>query len=234
MKAEEETNGLQAPAGQRTAANAQVTPDDAGLSAAQAAQALQDDGPNELPDAQKRGLLAIARETLSDPMFALLLAAGMLYLVLGDLQEGLVLFGLVLVVLALTLYQEGKTERAIESLRDLTSPRALVLRDGAALRIAGREVVRGDVLMLAEGDRVPADALLVQGTEVQVDESLLTGEPVPVDKVAGGVRTDKRRNRARTRSCIPAPCWCAGTAWHASPPPAGTARSAASARRWAA
>ncbi|WP_296493681.1 cation-translocating P-type ATPase [Rhodoferax sp.] len=164
-------------------------PDEAvGLSAAQAAQALQDDGPNELPDAQKRGLLAIARETLADPMFALLLAAGVLYLVLGDLQEGLVLFGLVLVVLALTLYQEGKTERAIESLRDLTSPRALVLREGAALRIAGREVVVGDVLILAEGDRVPADAVLVQGTEVQVDESLLTGEPLPVDKVAASAK----------------------------------------------
>ena len=159
---------------------------EAGLSTAQAAQALINEGPNELPDAQKRGLLAIARDTLSDPMFALLLAAGVLYLVLGDLQEGLVLFGLVLVVLALTLYQEGKTERAIESLRDLTSPRALVLRDGAALRIAGREVVVGDVLMLAEGDRVPADAELLQGTEIQVDESLLTGEPLPLDKLAAG------------------------------------------------
>lgn len=160
-----------------------------GLSDAQAAQALQADGPNELAAGQQRGLMAIARETLSDPMFALLLAAGSLYLVLGDLQEGLILFGLVLVVLALTLYQEGKTEHAIESLRDLTSPRALVLRDGVALRIAGREVVRGDVLLLAEGDRVPADALLLQGTEVQADESLLTGEPLPVDKVpaAAGV-----------------------------------------------
>ena len=154
-----------------------------GLSAAQAAQALQADGPNELAAEQHRSLLSIARETLSDPMFALLLAAGILYLLLGDLQEGLILFGLVLVVLALTLYQEGKTERAIESLRDLTSPRALVLRDGAAVRIAGREVVRGDVLLLAEGDRVPADALLLEGTEVQTDESLLTGEPLPVDKV---------------------------------------------------
>jgi Ca2+-transporting ATPase len=98
---------------------------------------------------------------------------------------------LVLVVLALTLYQEGKTERAIDSLRDLTSPRALVLRDGAALRIAGREVVRGDVLLLAEGDRVPADAVLLQGTEVQVDESLLTGEPLPVDKVVPELKDTK-------------------------------------------
>ncbi|HSN79542.1 MAG TPA: HAD-IC family P-type ATPase, partial [Rhodoferax sp.] len=171
------------------AASAQKPPEEMGLSTEQAAQTLQTDGPNELPDAQKRGLLTIARETLADPMFALLLAAGVLYLVLGDLQEGLVLFGLVLVVLALTLYQEGKTERAIESLRDLTSPRALVLRDGAALRIAGREVVVGDVLILAEGDRVPADAVLIQGTEVQADESLLTGEPLPVDKMAAASAT---------------------------------------------
>ncbi|MDD2920205.1 HAD-IC family P-type ATPase, partial [Rhodoferax sp.] len=172
--------------GLSTSSETRETADLAGLSDAQAAQALRDDGPNELPDVQKRTLLGIARETLSDPMFALLLGAGILYLVLGDLQEGMVLFGLVLVVLALTLYQEGKTERAIESLRDLTSPRALVLRDGAARRIAGREVVVGDVLMLAEGDRIPADAVLLQATGVQVDESLLTGEPMPVDKVAVG------------------------------------------------
>jgi len=125
----------------------------------------------------------MVRETLSDPMFALLLGAGVLYLVLGDLQEGLVLFGLVCVVLALTLYQEGKTERALAALRDLSSPRALVLRDGQATRIAGSDVVRGDVLILSEGDRIAADAQLVQGNDVQVDESLLTGEPLPIDKV---------------------------------------------------
>jgi Ca2+-transporting ATPase len=89
------------------AGNTQRSDKAVGLSTAQASQTLQDEGPNELPDGQKRGLLVIARDTLSDPMFTLLLAAGVLYLVLGDLQEGLVLFGLVLVVLALTLYQEG-------------------------------------------------------------------------------------------------------------------------------
>jgi len=157
---------------------------DAGLTAAQAAQRLAEDGPNALPGDQRRTLLGIARETLREPMFLLLLAAGLLYLVLGDLQEGLILLGLVLVVLALTLYQEGKTERALESLRDLSSPRALVLRDGQPLRIAGADVVLGDILILAEGDRIPADAVLLSGTDVQVDESLLTGEPVPVSKVA--------------------------------------------------
>ena len=156
---------------------------DEGLTAAQAAQRLRDDGRNVLPGDQRRSLHAIVRETLQEPMFSLLLAAGALYLVLGDLQEGLILFGFVLVVLALTLYQEGKTEHALAALRELSSPRALVLRDGQPRRIAGAEVVCGDILLLAEGDRIAADAVLLSGNEVKVDESLLTGESVPVTKV---------------------------------------------------
>ena len=161
-----------------------------GLTATQAAAQLAQDGPNALPGDARRGGWHSVREMLSDPMFALLLGAGVLYLLLGDMQEGLVLFGLVLVVLALTLYQEGKTERALGALRDLTSPRALVLRDGQAQRIVGSDVVRGDVLVLAEGDRIAADAQLLEGTDVQVDESLLTGEPLPVDKTVGAAGAD--------------------------------------------
>jgi Ca2+-transporting ATPase len=157
---------------------------DTGLSSAQAAQRLAQDGPNALPGGQQRTLGTIVWETGQDPMFLLLLGAGCLYLVLGDLQEGLALLVFVVFTLGLTLYQEGKTERAIQALRDLSSPRALVLRDGSAQRIAGHEVVVGDVLMLAEGDRVPADAVLVSANSLQVDESLLTGEAVPVQKVA--------------------------------------------------
>ncbi len=155
-----------------------------GLTAAEAAQRLADEGPNALPGGERRSLLGIAIETMREPMFLLLLAAGVLYLLFGDLQEGLTLFGFVVVTLALTLYQEGRTERAIEALRDLTSPRALVVRDGQPQRIAGRDVVRGDLLKLSEGDRVPADALLVSADGVQADESLLTGESVPVGKRA--------------------------------------------------
>ncbi|MDL2338410.1 MAG: HAD-IC family P-type ATPase, partial [Pseudomonadota bacterium] len=152
-------------------------------------QRLAADGPNALPGGQRRTLLSIALETVREPMFLLLLAAGTLYLLFGDLQESLTLFGFVLVTLGLTLYQEGRTERAIEALRDLTSPRALVIRDGQPQRIAGREVVRGDLLQLNEGDRVPADALLVSADGLRVDESLLTGEAVPVGKLvaASGV-----------------------------------------------
>ncbi len=154
-----------------------------GLSTREAAQRLAEDGPNALPGGQHRTWLTIVWETAREPMFLLLLAAGTLYLVFGELQEGLILFGFVLVTLGLTLYQEGKTERAIEALHDLTSPRALVIRDGQRERIAGREVVRGDLVVLAEGDRVPADGVLVSSSNLQVDESLLTGEPVPVSKI---------------------------------------------------
>ncbi len=155
---------------------------ESGLSAKEAATRLAEDGPNALPGGQHRSLLSIALETVREPMFLLLLAAGTLYLVFGDLREGLTLFGFVVVTVALTLYQEGKTERAIEALRDLTSPRALVIRDGGPQRIAGSDVVRGDLMRLAEGDRVPADALLVSAEGVRADESLLTGEAVPVGK----------------------------------------------------
>ena len=160
------------------------TDSEAGLTTAEAAQRLARDGANVLPGGQRRSLLSIAVDTAREPMFLLLLTAASLYLVFGDLREGLTLLAFVVITLGLTLYQEGKTERAIEALRDLTSPRALVIRDGAPQRIAGSAVVRGDLLQLSEGDRVPADALLLSADGVQADESLLTGEAVPVGKRA--------------------------------------------------
>ena len=155
-----------------------------GLSAAEAARRLQSEGPNELPSSQRRTTLVIAWEVVREPMFLLLVAAGTLYLILGDLREALVLLGSVLLVMGITIYQQRRTERALEALRDLSSPRALVIRDRQRLRIPGREVVRDDLLLLAEGDRVPADAVLRWASNLSVDESLLTGESVPVRKLA--------------------------------------------------
>jgi Ca2+-transporting ATPase len=124
-------------------------------------------------------------------MFLLLAAAASVYLVLGDLREALVLAASVVVVLAITVLQQRKTERALEALRDLSSPRATVIRDGAARRIAGTEVVREDLLLLAEGDRVPADARLVAVNDFIVDESLLTGESLPVEKGPAADEADR-------------------------------------------
>jgi len=156
-----------------------------GLSEHEASQRLKEEGHNELPSTKRRSLLAIAFGVVREPMFLLLVACGTLYLFMGDMEEALMLLGFVFVVVGITLYQERKTERALEALRDLSSPRALVIRDGKQERIAGREVVRGDILVLKEGDRVPADALLVSCVNFSVDESLLTGESVSVRKIAG-------------------------------------------------
>jgi P-type Ca2+ transporter type 2C len=155
-----------------------------GLSEHEAAQRLKEEGYNELPSTKRRSLLAIAFGVVREPMFLLLVACGTLYLFMGDMEEALMLLGFVFVVIGITLYQERKTERALEALRDLSSPRALVIRDREQRRIAGREVVRGDLLVLKEGDRVPADAVLLSCVNFSVDESLLTGESVPVRKIA--------------------------------------------------
>lgn len=154
------------------------------LSATEAVHRLQAEGPNELPTSERRTTLVITWEVAREPMFLLLVAAGTLYLFLGDLREALVLLGSVFVVMGIPISQERRTERTLEALRDLSSPRALVIRGGQRVRIPGREVVRDDLLVLAEGDRVPADALLLWSSNLSVDESLLPGESVPVRKLA--------------------------------------------------
>ena len=153
-----------------------------GLSDEEAERRLAAEGYNEVPSAKKRSILAIGFDVIREPMFLLLVAVGSIYLGLGDRKQALVLMTFVVVVIGITFYQERKTERALEALRDLSSPRANVIRSGEQKRIAGREVARGDALLLAEGDRVPADAVLVSCAAMLVDESLLTGESVPVSK----------------------------------------------------
>ncbi|MEY9588224.1 Ca2+-transporting ATPase [Bradyrhizobium yuanmingense] len=154
----------------------------AGLSETEARARLAADGPNELPRPERRSPLRIVVEVLREPMLLLLLCGGLIYLVLGDLKEAVILLAFGAMSIVITVVQETRTERVLEALRDLTSPRALVVRDGARRRIAGREVVQGDLLVLSEGDRVPADAALVEARDLQIDESLLTGESVPVRK----------------------------------------------------
>ncbi|HSA59105.1 MAG TPA: cation-translocating P-type ATPase [bacterium] len=153
-----------------------------GLSENEAAERFKNEGPNEIPTSKRRGLVSIALEVAGEPMILLLLTASAVYFSLGDIKEALMLAVSVLLVLAITFYQEHKTERALEALRDLSSPRALVVRGGQSRRIPGREVVRGDLVLLKEGDRVPADGILVTSTHMAVDESLLTGESIPVRK----------------------------------------------------
>ncbi|MDD3381483.1 MAG: cation-transporting P-type ATPase, partial [Rugosibacter sp.] len=169
-----------------------------GLTHDEATARLAAEGYNELPRAGHRTLPRIALEVVREPMFGLLIGSGMIYLILGDLTEALLLLAFASISVVIAIVQESRSERVLEALRDLTSPRALVLRHGEQHRIPGREVVRGDLLLLAEGDRVPADARLIQATDMQVDESLLTGESVPVRKVSLKVGAGNTANTANT------------------------------------
>ncbi|MBR0773248.1 cation-translocating P-type ATPase [Bradyrhizobium diazoefficiens] len=155
-----------------------------GLTASEAQARLEAEGFNELPRTGRRTILRLILEVLREPMLLLLLAGGLIYFALGDLGEALLLLVLASISIVITIVQEARTERVLESLRDLTSPRALVIRDGERIRIPGREVARGDLIVLSEGDRVAADAVVVRSDDLLLDESLLTGESVPVRKRA--------------------------------------------------
>jgi P-type Ca2+ transporter type 2C len=150
----------------------------AGLTQLEAARRLDAEGPNTMPQSEPKSMLRIAGGVLAEPMFLMLLVAGAIYLLMGDTTEAVFLLASVVAVIALTLVQERKTQRALEALRDLSAPRALVVRGGVEHRIPSREVVRGDILVLHEGDRIAADAILLQG-QLSTDESLLSGEPAP-------------------------------------------------------
>ena len=161
---------------------ATVRPIALGITSDEAARRLAADGPNELPTAMERNLGRLAWDVVREPMLLLLIGAGTVNFLLSEPLDAVILMLTVVVVIGISIYQERKTENALAALRDLSSPRALVIRDGVTFRIAGRDVVRGDVVLLSEGDRVPADAVLLESVNLAVDESALTGESVPVRK----------------------------------------------------
>ncbi|MFA6097984.1 MAG: cation-translocating P-type ATPase [Patescibacteria group bacterium] len=153
-----------------------------GLTAQEAEKRQQNEGFNELQSQKRQSVFRIFIEVVREPMLMLLIAIGVIYLFLGELRDALVLLLFVMVVLGITFFQKRKTERALEALRNLSSPRALVVRDGQQVRISGREVVRGDIYIISEGDRVPADGSVISSNNLLIDESLLTGESLPVRK----------------------------------------------------
>jgi len=175
-----------------------------GLTSTDASALLASEGPNELPRSDRRTVLRIVGEVLREPMLALLLAGGFAYLLLGDMAEAIVLLAFATFSIAATVVQETRTEHVLEALRDLSAPRALVIRDGQRIRIAGREVVRGDLLVLEQGDRIAADAELLTADDFQADESLLTGESLPVRKrvVMSNETSDERRPGGEDQSIV--------------------------------
>ena len=161
-----------------------------GLTVEEAAKRLHDYGPNLLPSSPKRPIWAIALKLTLEPVFLLLLGAGMIYLALGDPIDAIVLLVFVVLSGAISVVQEKRADSILESLRDLSAPRTLVVRSGETVRIPGQDVVTGDLMVLVAGDRIAADGQLDPGAQVTVDESMLTGESEPVTKSAseGGER----------------------------------------------
>ena len=161
-----------------------------GLSQKEVSERLKRDGFNELPSQKKKNIFNLFINVIKEPMLILLLLAGGIYLLLGEPKDALMLLALVFMVIGITFYQERKTERALETLKDLSSPRALVIREAEQQRISGKEVVLDDLVILREGDRVPADTVILVQRNLMLDESLLTGESLTVHKSDWNQETD--------------------------------------------
>jgi len=154
-----------------------------GLNDAQVLEKQTQSGFNELPATKSNGFFHLALGILKEPMFLLLVVCATLYMAVGDIQEGIMLLGFVLFIMGIEFYQERKTGKALDALREMSSPKARVLRNGVEVKIPCREVVVDDLVVLTEGERVPADSILLHCINIQADESMLTGESVPVRKI---------------------------------------------------
>jgi P-type Ca2+ transporter type 2C len=159
-----------------------ATPPARGLSDTEAGLRLASHGPNEAPDQEGHGWWSTLRGVFTEPMFLMLLVAAALYLVLGDLGEGLLLSFFAVVTVGLVVLQQRRSEHALQALRVLAAPQVRVMRDGRVRRMAARELVPGDVFLVGEGERIAADGIVREAVGLEVDESLLTGESVAVGK----------------------------------------------------
>ena len=156
-----------------------------GLTTAEVAALRVVHGRNVIASASRNLWWSTVRDVLAEPMFVLLIIAAVLYGLLGDTPQAMTLLAFVVAEVALTMFQSHRTASVLRALRDLSAPRAHVLRDGTRTSVSAVELVPGDVVFVEEGAKVPADGLLVEAHELSVDESLLTGESMSVDKFAG-------------------------------------------------
>jgi Ca2+-transporting ATPase len=161
-----------------------------GLSHAEAAERILKYGPNELQAAHRVSPWEILLEQFKNVLILILLVAAMLSLFLGHGIESIVIAVIVLFAVVLGFVQEYRAERAIDALRQMAAPTATVLRDGLEVKVAAKDLVPGDVIILHTGDRVPADARLLEAINLQVEEAALTGESIPVEKHVNGLDVD--------------------------------------------
>ncbi len=160
--------------------------DEAGLTGREAARRLAEVGPNTLPEPEARSMLRLVAAALADPLVLVLLVAGVLTLASGDRPDTAVIALVVLINTVVTVRQNAHADDAVRALRTLQSPTCRVVRDGVEQGLAAADLVPGDVVLLDEGDLVPADAVVLRAVALLVDESTVTGESVAVDKTAVG------------------------------------------------
>jgi len=153
-----------------------------GLTEAEAVKRLKTEGLNELPQDKQKGFFSILFSTLKEPMFLLLIISVILYFFLGDFKEALALSGSIFIIIGISFFQNQKTEKALAALKQLSEPLVKVIRDGILKTIPSKQLVPGDLLVLSEGERVPADAAILEANNLTVDESILTGESLAVTK----------------------------------------------------
>ncbi|HVR28884.1 MAG TPA: cation-translocating P-type ATPase [Thermoanaerobaculia bacterium] len=155
-----------------------------GLSSDEAARRLERYGPNELRAADRVSAFQLLLAQLKNALILILIAATVLSAFLGHLVEAITILVIVLFAVVLGFIQEYRAERAIEALQRMAAPNATVLRDGEEVKIPARDLVPGDLVLIAAGDRCPADARLVTAVNLQIEEAVLTGESMPVEKVS--------------------------------------------------
>ena len=156
-----------------------------GLSTDEAKRRFIQNGPNELPKTKSKSVFRIVKEVLREPMFLLLISSATLYIILGDLGEGIILLSTISIIILIAFFQHRKTEKALDALRNLSAPHALVERDGEFKRIPSRELVIGDLVAIHEGDRIASDGKLLEAFALEIDESVLTGEALAIQKNTG-------------------------------------------------
>ncbi len=179
--------------------NRQYTSTGIGLSDREAKKKLIEHGPNLLSEKKKVSLIKLLLSQFKDIMVIILMVSTAISAFMGEMTEAVTIIAIIILNALLGFIQEFRTERTMEALKSLTAPAAKVLRSGRHVSIPAEQIVPGDVIILETGDRVPADAVILESSSIQVDESLLTGESVPVEKFAVSPDSEKGPGEKKNR-----------------------------------
>jgi magnesium-transporting ATPase (P-type) len=163
---------------------------DTGLPAAEASIRLQKYGPNRLPEGKKSGPFMRFVSQFNNILVYVLLSAGFIKLMLNLWVDAAIIFGVVILNAMLGFVQEGKAEKALDSIRNMLSAEARTIRDGETRMISAEELVPGDIVLLESGDKVPADLRLADAKNLRTEEAALTGESVPAEKSTDAVSSN--------------------------------------------